>query len=215
MRPVVSNSARPGTTSLISAGNNTATADAARSGGSCALAGRVTTLSALLDSVAGRGVSEHDRADVFVGAGCDCTAQTGIKPVHAAALNQPGRPSTANRAIRIVRRSAGFRDYPPLLRNRSVTGTRRRRRRTEEHGGRDQRRAMPATSELDQVWHRADDSVDYTTAIGNDESDRVMLLSSRLGAPRSSNRLTRWARASSIAWISILASPCPGHTCMP
>jgi hypothetical protein len=31
--------------------------------------------------VADRGVSEHDRADVFVGAGCDCTAQTGIKPV--------------------------------------------------------------------------------------------------------------------------------------
>ena len=135
--------------------------------------------------------------------------------LHAAALNQPGRPSTANPAIRIVRRAAGFRDYPPLLRNRSVTGTRRRRRRTEEHGGRDRRRAMPATSELDQVWHRADDSVDYTTAIGNDESDRVMLLSSRVGAPRSSNRLTRWARASSIAWISILASPCPGHTCMP
>src|ERR1700747_3507864 len=107
-----------------------------------------------------------------------------------AALNQPGRPSTANRAIRIVRRSAGFRDYPPLLRNRSVTAHADvdgapRTTADETSGG-----VMPATSVLDQVWHRADDSVDYTTAIGNDESDRVMLLSSRLCAHRSSTCFT-------------------------
>jgi hypothetical protein len=50
-----------------------------------AATGLFDTLSALLDSVADRGVSERDRADVFVGAGCDCTAQTGIKPVHGRA----------------------------------------------------------------------------------------------------------------------------------